>query len=116
MPQGSDKRLGSPVAKRGLHLEALASACPTPQPRHLGRRACLVNKHQPLWPLDHPRLAVTLPQLGPKRRPSFKKMSNSYAPKAAEISSLNRPCHRNLAIDGQRRWLLLARIPFERRQ
>jgi hypothetical protein len=61
MAQSGNERLGSPVAKGGLHLEPLPPPRPTSQPCHFGGRAGLVDKHQPFRALLHPRLTVLLP-------------------------------------------------------
>ena len=61
MAQGGDKGLGSPVAERGLHLEALSFASTSSQSRHLGRRTGLVDKDEPFRAPLHPRLAVHSP-------------------------------------------------------
>lgn len=59
--QCGDEGLRSPMAERGLHLEALSPACPAAQAGHFGGRTGLVDEHQPFGAFLHPRLAMGAP-------------------------------------------------------
>ena len=59
--QGGDEGLCAPMAERRLHLQPFATPRPPAQPGHLGSRAGFIDEHQPLGPLDHPRLTVCVP-------------------------------------------------------
>lgn len=59
--QGGDEGLRLPVTERCLGMQPLALQAAPAQPRHLGRRPSLVNEHQPVEGLPHPRLAMLNP-------------------------------------------------------
>ncbi len=61
--QSSDEGLRGPVAERRARLHPLAAAGTAAKLRHLGGRAGLIDEHQTVGLLGHPRLAVLPPFL-----------------------------------------------------
>jgi hypothetical protein len=59
--QPRDERLTAPVTEGRIGQQSAAARRAPPQPGHLGRRGCLVQKDQPVRFLAHPGLA----QMGP---------------------------------------------------
>jgi len=61
MPQGRDKSLGAPVTERGFHFQPRTASCAATQAGHFGRGSSLIDKHQPVWAFEHPRLPMRAP-------------------------------------------------------
>lgn len=59
--QSGDKGLCAPMPEGSPGFQAVSSSSPSPQPGHLGGRACLVNKDKPMRFLTHAGLAAFLP-------------------------------------------------------
>jgi hypothetical protein len=60
--QGCDEGLAAPMSEGRARLETRSLARPAPKSGHLGGGGRLVDEHEPVWLLTHPRLTEPSPR------------------------------------------------------